>query len=362
MANDLSKTHGELMAEVQFLRHQVEQLRAGAAADALHAALANLNIMVFAFDCNGLVTLSEGRALEHLGLKPGEAVGRSVQEVFCHWTEAEGDLYEALKGYPQCTTVTLADVVFEVCQTPMRDADGKIVGVAAMVIDVTACNRTAKDLSAEQSTMEQLLQSHEQDRRMMAYEIHDGLVQDATGAQMQLESLLHGDNLPPGPVRDRIRLARDLVGKAIVEARQLIGGLRPPILDELGMVPAIEYLIENRESETPSIDLTVDVTFDRLESLLEVTAYRIVQEALANAVRHSRSDRVAVRLTQVGDRFHIEIQDWGVGFSPGDVVENRFGLQGIRERARLLRGRVAIESAPGQGTRVFVDLPVAHAL
>jgi hypothetical protein len=81
--------------------------------------------------------------------------------------------------------------------------------------------------------------------------------------------------------------------------------------------------------------------------------------------RHSPSDRVDVRLARADDETHaeiVEINDWGIGFGPAGVTENRFGLGGIRKRARLLRGRAVIDSAPGEGTRIFVDLPVAYAL
>jgi signal transduction histidine kinase len=93
---------------------------------------------------------------------------------------------------------------------------------------------------------------------------------------------------------------------------------------------------------------------------LENAAYRIVQESLANACRHSKSNRVRVSLLQRGDRVRIEIRDWGAGFDPQTVQANRFGLEGIRQRARLLGGKCSIRSAPGKGTRITVELPVVE--
>jgi DNA-binding NarL/FixJ family response regulator len=103
------------------------------------------------------------------------------------------------------------------------------------------------------------------------------------------------------------------------------------------------------------------------EPLLEARICRIVQEALANVKRHARSERSATRLMQGNGRLHkgqieTEIEDWDIGFDPAHVTKDRFGLQGIRERVRLLRGRAVISSAPGKGPRVFGDLPVAPAL
>jgi signal transduction histidine kinase len=100
------------------------------------------------------------------------------------------------------------------------------------------------------------------------------------------------------------------------------------------------------------------VEFRRLEPVLENAAYRIAQEALANACQHSRSRRVRLALLQSDRTIRIEVQDWGVGFDPGSIGENRFGLQGIRERARLLGGQVTIDSQVGKGTSIEVHLPL----
>jgi two-component system sensor histidine kinase DegS len=95
-----------------------------------------------------------------------------------------------------------------------------------------------------------------------------------------------------------------------------------------------------------------------LTPILENAVYRIVQEALTNACRHSKSKSIRVMLVQQRDCLRIDIRDHGVGFKPEDVGESRFGLEGIRERARLLGGHAQIESAPGNGTHVMVELPI----
>lgn len=370
--DDSVKTRDELLAELQHFRHQVAELQAARDGKLPHAVLpdnhllrailANVPIIVFALDRNGIIMLSQGKGLELLGLKPGELVGQSILEVYRQVPHLEDDLRRALAGESFSLSIEIGGLAFEFWHTPFRNREGKTIGVAGIGMDITQRQRAEEELLAGRRLMQRMLHSHERDRQLIAYEIHDGLVQDATGAQMQLETLLQSDRLPRGAARNQVQLAADLVRKAVHEARRLISGLRPPILDELGVVAAIEYLVEGGQQQGPSIKFTAQVQFDRLEPLLEATVYRIVQEAIANAKRHSRSDRAEVRLTQVGDRIHIEVEDWGIGFDPASVTENRFGLQGIRERARLLRGRASIDSAPGKGTRVSVDLPVADAL
>ncbi len=109
----------------------------------------------------------------------------------------------------------------------------------------------------------------------------------------------------------------------------------------------------------PEIEFEHDMAGERLPPPLENAIFRIVQESLNNACRHSRSDKIRVSLARRDNRICIDVRDWGVGFDPSAVEEQRFGLQGIRERVRLLEGSVAIESAPGEGTHIAVELPLA---
>jgi signal transduction histidine kinase len=145
------------------------------------------------------------------------------------------------------------------------------------------------------------------------------------------------------------------------EARRLISGVRPPILDESGVVAAVAHLVHDPAFEQgPKIDFRSRVTFNRLDPVLENVVYRIVQEGLTNARNHSKSPKILVSLLQRGDRLRIEIRDWGLGFDPKHVPGNRFGVEGIRERARLLEGKCSIRSKPGAGTSILVELPVVE--
>ncbi len=218
--------------------------------------------------------------------------------------------------------------------------------------------------AAEESREEQLrhaedlLRWHVLERRLIAYELHDGLVQEITAAQLHLQSLLETGEVAAGASRAQLELVLGQIRRAVDEARRFIGGLRPLLLEEAGVVRAVERLIADQPPGGPAMILEVHGQFDRLEPHLETTIFRVVQEAVANVRRHSRSDRAEVLLSQSGQRISVEVRDWGVGFDPAVVKETSFGLRGIRERARLLRGRALVESALGKGTRVLVDLPL----
>jgi len=238
--------------------------------------------------------------------------------------------------------------------------------VMIICTDITETKNAHEALKNEEHTLRQMLDLHERDRRMMAYEIHDGFAQQLTAAKFLLEGSEQIRETAPAEAREQFREAVHAVGNSIIETRRLIGGLRPPVLDELGIVAALDYLVcesrdrEPRDRDSQAIEFVHDVRFDRLAPPLETALFRVVQESLNNACRYSHSERIRIEIKQTDDRVHVEVRDWGVGFDPETIQENRFGLQGIRERTRLLDGDVVIESAPGEGTRVAVTLPLVE--
>ena len=158
---------------------------------------------------------------------------------------------------------------------------------------------------------------------------------------------------------EAVRLLRE----ATAETRRLISGLRPPILDESGIVAAIEYLIsEQRQQGGPEIEFVHPADVDRLAAPLEGAVFRIVQECLTNACRYSQSAEGARRIE--GWRrtaCTIEVQDWGIGFDAAEVEGGHIGLQGIRQRAQLLGGAAAIEAGAGQGNPHPRGTPLSSA-
>ena len=216
-----------------------------------------------------------------------------------------------------------------------------------------------KDRAEEALRREQQLLKHLLDRQMLAYEIHDGPVQYVTGVVMRLDTIReHVDTDPE--LRGKLEHACELLRQCLLESRRLIAGLRPPVLDELGIVPALEMLITEVSSQSQvNVQFEHQAGLPRLAKSLETVLYRIVQEALTNVERHSQSKTAAVRLTHDDGEVFLEIQDWGKGFDAEIPAHGRFGVQGIRERARLLGGRAQIESRRGEGTTVRVALPCA---
>ncbi|MFZ1935642.1 MAG: PAS domain S-box protein [Thermoguttaceae bacterium] len=252
-----------------------------------------------------------------------------------------------------------ATVPVELSSVISRDAQGRPTGAMAIIRDVSERKRAEQALQKEHRTLKHLLRSSDHERQLIAYEIHDELAQQLAGALMQIETYWHQKQAKPQEAAKAYDAAVTMLRQAHFETRRLISGVRPPILDESGIVAAVAHLVnEQRLQYDLKIEFCGDVSFNRLVPILENAAYRIVQEALTNSCRHSKSDRVRVEVVQFNNALRIKVQDWGVGFNPAAVRDDHFGLEGIRERARLLGGATIIESAPDRGTSIIVELPL----
>jgi PAS domain S-box-containing protein len=243
----------------------------------------------------------------------------------------------------------------------VRDAEGRVDFFIALVQDVTEQKQAQEALERERQTLWHMLQASDHERQLIAYEIHDGLTQQLTAAIMQYQAYAHLRKEHPAKARVAFAAANEMLQMAHAEARRLISGVRPPVLDEAGLETAVAHLVHDRRMfKGPKIDYHSDVQFGRLPSILENALYRITQEALTNAFKHSQSERVRVTLRQENDTIRLEVQDWGVGFDPRAIPEGHFGLAGIRERVRLLGGQLLVESRSGGGTLLRVEVPIVE--
>jgi signal transduction histidine kinase len=211
----------------------------------------------------------------------------------------------------------------------------------------------------ETGALRRVLRDHEFDRRLLALDLHDGLMQYLIGSLMYLDGL-HDRQLPlAAEAQNQLDRARSLLRQAVVEGRRLIGGVRPPIIDEKGLTDALKDLIaKNQRSSAIAIELQVLTAGRRYSALIEGMVYRIVQEALTNIQRHSQSPRALVRLVDDDDVLRLDVRDWGVGFNVDQAGLNTCGLEGIRERAEWLGGNCEVSSSPGQGAWIIVRLPL----
>lgn len=208
-----------------------------------------------------------------------------------------------------------------------------------------------------------LVASIESLRRRLARELHDGVGQSMTLLVSGLRSLQTGANEAEWP--RRLPQLQQIAQEALDEIRRMSLGLRPSLLDNLGLAPAIEQVAAQTREHHP-IELTADVEAiaeERFSEAVETALFRIVQEALHNIVKHSGASRARIEVRLERDGVVLEICDNGRGLPPalrsGTVaVPGRLGLIGMRERAALLDGEATVESTPGKGTRIIVYIPV----
>jgi PAS domain S-box-containing protein len=201
-----------------------------------------------------------------------------------------------------------------------------------------------------------LVQVQEAERAQIARELHDEVGQLLTGLRLMVEARA-SDSEGAG---DEVRA---VVNEVIARVRDLSVSLRPPMLDALGLLPALLWQIERFEAQSRIQVVFQHANLDRRFSPeIETAAFRIVQEALTNVARHAAVPRVEVEVAAEATRLRAQIEDRGRGFDVGAALAGpTSGLAGMRERARLLEGRVAIESAAGSGTRLCLVLPLPDA-
>jgi signal transduction histidine kinase len=214
---------------------------------------------------------------------------------------------------------------------------------------------TARSVAAERLRLS--LEAAEQARARWARELHDQTLQGLTGVRMVLSAGLARDDR--GALRRAAETADAHLGAEMRTLRDLITELRPAAIDDLGLGPAIESLVKRQAA---SGNLTAETKIElggrrRFTPDTESAIYRIIQEALSNAVKHANAQRVTLHVKQLSDRVEITVQDDGRGFEPAGACEG-FGLTGMRERALLVGGRLAVSSAAGGPTCVTAVLPI----
>jgi PAS domain S-box-containing protein len=200
-----------------------------------------------------------------------------------------------------------------------------------------------------------LVDVQESERRRIARELHDEIGQALTGLKLQLEMSTAGAGAPGG-----LRSACLIAQRLIEQVRDLSLDLRPAMLDDLGLVPALLWHIERYTARTGvHIKLLHDRLTDRMPANVETAAYRIIQEGLTNVARHARIHEAVVRVRRTAGDIELEIADRGIGFDPAVTDLNlSTGLSGMRERTTLLGGTFRISSAPEDGTVIRASLPL----
>lgn len=230
-------------------------------------------------------------------------------------------------------------------------ADGELPGVDAATL---AAIRSAA------------VEAQEQERQRLAREIHDGPAQALANAIVALEfverAIKSGSDDTGSRALNEVERIKGSLREGLTEIRRFIFDLRPTMLLDRGLALTVEHYIATYQSVFPmSIELLATPMLPRLTADQELTAFRVIQEAIQNARKHSRASRVSVSLAHVELMLYCAVTDNGRGFSPERVTSHLMGgagLRGMRERAALVGGAVSIESEPGEGTTIELQIPL----
>jgi PAS domain S-box-containing protein len=230
--------------------------------------------------------------------------------------------------------------------------------------DVTERVRAEEALRRSKQEVQELAaeaqMAREQEKSRVARELHDELAQALTSLKMDVAWIAERIPDKDDAVGKKLQRLEILLDQAVAATRRIAADLRPLILDDLGLVPAVEWLVQNFIQKTGvPCELAVDDPELELENIHATAVFRILQESLTNVAKHAQASRVRVRIEHADGNILFSVCDNGVGFSPQSPrLPHSLGLAGVRERSQLLGGELCIVSAPGEGATIEVRLPV----
>lgn len=243
----------------------------------------------------------------------------------------------------------------------MLDITDKVQAEQALIEANDRLEMRVKERTAELGALSRrLVEAQEMERHNVAGELHDQIGQYLTALKISLDRAAH---LPKNEVAAGLKHATSLVNELMAEVRSISLDLRPPMLDDLGLVPALLWYFERCKVQTGiEVEFKHRVIENDLPPEIGTAAYRIIQEALTNVARHARVTSLAVNLWTGEGMLKLRVEDNGVGFRIEDLpVERSVGLRSMRERASLLGGELVVSSTPGSGTCITAELPLRGA-
>ena len=359
-------------------RKRSEQL-IHAAEERYRAAIGALAEGIAILDADGRVVAHNDSGTRILGLTPDEFTGRMVMDPNWSLENEDGTPFD-MSRHPVVITLASGRDVDNVILGLARpdgshrlltvnsrglalDASGKPTSVLASFRDITEQRHSEQALRAYAEELrllsQRLLEAQETERRAIARELHDEVGQALTAARMNLKELERqvGDS----PLAKQAADASAIVAQLLQQVRQLSLDMHPTVLDDLGLAASLRWLVRTRAGNELNVTLDLAEDLPRFTSTVEHTLFRVFQEALSNALRHSGARNLWVKLELKEGKLHLEVRDDGHGFDAEAARKHALsgaslGVIGMQERARLAGGRVVIESTLGKGTQIRVSL------
>ncbi len=355
---ELKRARDELSRYSSDLERQVQERTR-----AITSILRYTPAVVYLKDRQGRYKLVNPRYEELFGVTNDEVQGKSDHDIFprevadklfAHDLRVlrEGQALQVEEHIPLSDGLhTYLSVKF-----PIYNARGATEGLCGIATDITELKKAQEQLRLLSGS---IMAGQEKERKAIARELHDELGQILTALRMDavwLSDYLKEKNTQAA---DRARSMCQLIDKTLDEVRSLATRLRPGMLDDFGLIDALEWFTKDFAKRTGIACTFTHPNMSDVDSLVATAAYRIAQEALTNVARHSFATRVTITLQVENGLMTLTVKDNGRGFNPKDLAESEsLGLAGMRERAGLLGGSLEMYSKPGGGTRIYVRLPL----
>jgi len=346
----------------------------------LAATLESIGDAIIACDTKGRIVFVNPVAEELMNSKHKDVLGKPLSEVLNVTSEETHKVIEGLaaRAIREGVVVSLENYTLMTSDgaktsiddsiAPIKDDNGKIAGVVIVFRDATERKKAENNLLEYQAKLKSLASVstiiEERERRYIAAELHDQIGQALVVSKMKLEVMR--ESASSRDLRRTLGEICNMLGQAIRDTRSLMFELSPPVLNELGLEMAVAEWLDEEIQEKHGIksEFEDDGQPKPLDDDLRALLFRNVQELLLNVVKHAHANKVKVSIHRIGSRICVSVEDDGIGFDPGKVVEAKaraeegFGLFGIRERLEDLGGHFEIDSVPGHGANITLMAPL----
>lgn len=318
------------------------------------------NFLILASPDGTMQTVNDSLC-DKLGYQRNELVGASLSKLLGEQGVASEPGY---RGEATLRTSTGQELNVLLSRSEVKDDSGTTNGLVVVAQDVSQLKQVEAELRDNQQRLavllERLVTAQEDERKRVARELHDGMLQAVIAAELKFKSFLKKSRKSGEiPHKERLEAGLECLSDAVSEGRRLIQDLRPPTLDKFGLVESIKY-----EVEKLGRDLSCVTEFDCPEDLgdlpqsLENALYRICQEACNNIRKHSKPTRVEAELSLKAEELSLSVKDDGEGFEISQTSHQGVGLSSMRERAELHGGQLWVKSAADFGTEIYTTIPL----
>jgi signal transduction histidine kinase len=348
----------------------------------LNLIINNVPIILFAIDKDGIFVFVEGKGAGEFKIPPARLKGISALKLFgsLEVNEETGNIISGrdvfrrvLKNKSVTATITIDGFCFDTRFSPMRNHHNEIIGVIGTAVNIT--DRRAVETEREKLLREiifaerklkvvskKIIDIQENERKHISRELHDEIGQILTAIKIEVQTSLKYNESPE--FKTHLEEVASLINHALDRVRSLSRDLRPSLLDDVGLVSALRWYID-KEGQRVGLKTKIYTDLDdkKLPPDLEITCYRIVQEALTNIIKHAEAKSVIIELYQDMDQLHLRIKDNGKGFDLFNTIKNAMkgkslGIISMQERVELVGGKLNISSSSKKGTEIHAIFPM----